>query len=308
MVEKVKLETLRRTILESLRVQRGSDSVAYIDAGNALQDAAAKQNHAIFARRGCGKTLLLQNSRNSLNAETAAVYLNCEDFKRHTFPNVLIEILIALFKEIRKNLSGWFGKKAKSRALIDGILKKLQELHKEPDVEEQQIKHTSGSEDAAKLAANATVKTNMMDFGSSAEATTKATDQTEKNFRVYKEELKELDHWLPEIKDRMREFFEISGKVKSIILQIDDLYHLKRADQAFVMDYVHRLCKDVPIFFKVATIRHASTLFADRDGQPIGAQERHDYQPINIDYTFSDFTRTRRQNRRFYSSMRGAQK
>lgn len=79
-------------------------------------------------------------------------------------------------------------------------------------------------------------------------------------------------------------------------MQVDDLYHLKRADQAFVVDYIHRLCKDLPIFFKIATIRHASTMYADREGQPIGAQERHDYQPINIDYTFSDFTRTRSQN------------
>jgi hypothetical protein len=37
-------------------------------------------------------------------------------------------------------------------------------------------------------------------------------------------------------------------------------------------------------------------MFADRDGQPIGAQERHDYQPINIDYTFSDFARAKSQN------------
>jgi hypothetical protein len=37
-------------------------------------------------------------------------------------------------------------------------------------------------------------------------------------------------------------------------------------------------------------------LYVDRDGQPIGAQERHDYQPINIDYTFSDFKRTADQN------------
>ena len=34
----------------------------------------------------------------------------------------------------------------------------------------------------------------------------------------------------------------------------------------------------------------------DRDGQPIGAQERHDYQPINIDYTFGDFKKTKTQN------------
>jgi hypothetical protein len=53
----------------------------------------------------------------------------------------------------------------------------------------------------------------------------------------------------------------------------------------------------LPLYFKIATLRHASTLYVDRDGQPIGAQERHDYQPINIDYTFSDFKRTRDQNR-----------
>jgi hypothetical protein len=67
-----------------------------------------------------------------------------------------------------------------------------------------------------------------------------------------------------------------------------------------VMDYIHRLCKDVPLYFKVATLRHASSLYVDRDGQPIGAQERHDYQPINIDYTFADFARTRDQNRRIF--------
>jgi len=84
--------------------------------------------------------------------------------------------------------------------------------------------------------------------------------------------------------------------VKAVFLQIDDLYHLRRTDQAFVVDYIHRLCKDLPIYFKIATLRHASTMYADRDGQPIGAQERHDYQPINIDYTFNDFRKTEKQN------------
>jgi hypothetical protein len=75
---------------------------------------------------------------------------------------------------------------------------------------------------------------------------------------------------------------------------------LRRADQAFVVDYIHRLCKDVPLYFKIATLRHASTLYADRDGQPVGAQERHDYQPINIDFTFSDFAKTADQNREIF--------
>ena len=66
------------------------------------------------------------------------------------------------------------------------------------------------------------------------------------------------------------------------------------------MDYLHRLCKDLPLYFKVATLRHSSTLYADRDGQPTGAQERHDYQSINIDFAFTDFRRTANQNRQIF--------
>lgn len=113
-----------------------------------------------------------------------------------------------------------------------------------------------------------------------------------------RDKLQELDSWLPQLKGHIREFFTLSDSVKAVFLQIDDFYHLKRSDQPLVMDYIHRLCKDVPLYFKVASLRHATTLFADRDGQPIGAQERHDYQPINIDYTFKEFRKTREYNRK----------
>jgi predicted AAA+ superfamily ATPase len=56
-----------------------------------LSDVCARQNHVIFARRGCGKTLLLHYSERLLGKGFHSVYLNCEDFKRHSFPNVLIE-------------------------------------------------------------------------------------------------------------------------------------------------------------------------------------------------------------------------
>lgn len=94
----------------------------------------------------------------------------------------------------------------------------------------------------------------------------------------------------------MDAFLKSSKKVKFLLVQIDDLYHLRRTDQAFVIDYIHRLCKDLPLYFKIATLRHASTLYVDRHGQPIGAQARHDYQSINIDYTFDEFNKTSGQN------------
>jgi hypothetical protein len=118
--------------------------------------------------------------------------------------------------------------------------------------------------------------------------------------RVYKkadDKIRALNMLLPRLKQQVRDFFSLSATVKAVFLQVDDFYHLRRADQPFVMDYIHRLCKDLPLYFKVATLRHASVLFVDRAGQPTGAQERHDFQPINVDFTLSDFARTERQNR-----------
>jgi len=60
-----------------------------------------------------------------LDESIKSIYLNCEDFKRHSFPNVLIEILTSLFKEIESNLHGWFGKKRRSRELVKEIISKL---------------------------------------------------------------------------------------------------------------------------------------------------------------------------------------
>src|ERR1700738_2253158 len=106
--DRTKLDSLRRIITESLRVQKQTETIDYINVRHALNDASARQNHAILARRGCGKTLLLHKSSQALPPEIGSVYLNCEDFKRHTFPNVLIEVLRSLFLELENHLIGWF--------------------------------------------------------------------------------------------------------------------------------------------------------------------------------------------------------
>ncbi|MHC2284689.1 hypothetical protein [Bradyrhizobium barranii] len=288
MVEQQKLQRLRQLITEGLRVQLGGERISYINVGHALEDASAKQNHTIFARRGCGKTLLLHASAAELGNDVRAIYLNCEDFKRHSFPNVLIVILHTLFSDLEANLTGWFGRKAQTRRLLAEITKKLKAMQHQPDEVDEAVKQTFGAEQGTGASLEVPVHAAKVGLN----ASRKEKSEVERAFKHHREKLRDLDHWLPELKKNLRTFFELSTNVRTILLQIDDLYHLKRADQAFVVDYIHRLCKDLPIFFKIATMRHASTLFADREGQPIGAQERHDFQPVNIDYTFSDFKRT----------------
>ena len=102
----------------------------------------------------------------------------------------------------------------------------------------------------------------------------------------------QLDLLLPRLKERIASSFRFQVRLKASSLALDDFYHLTRSIQPYVADYIHRLCKDVPIYFKIATLRHASTLYADRNRQPIGVQEHHDYQPINVDFTVADFKRT----------------
>jgi hypothetical protein len=295
-----KLNALRQKITEGLRIQRDtSEPVPYMDAANAVGDVCAKQNHTIFARRGCGKTLLLHYSTRQLqNTTTRTVYLNCEDFKRHSFPNVLIEILDALFRELERHLNGWFGRSKKSKDLIKQIREQLSTLRSKADIQEESIKSTDSSDITNKVDVQLAAKLDVAKFNLAASQSDQIKKQTERSFTLRNEKLKELDIWLPRLKEQVRDFFELSSAVKSVFLQIDDLYHLKKSDQPFVIDYIHRLCKDLPLYFKIATLRHASALYVDLDGQPIGAQERHDYQPINIDYTFADFSRTRDQNRK----------
>lgn len=296
-----KLIALRQKITESLRIQRdSSEAVPYIDASNIVGDVCARQNHAIFARRGCGKTLLLHHSSRSVDDSVRAVYLNCEDFKRHSFPNVLIEILDALFGELERHLTGWFGRKKRSRDLVKQIRGELSKLRVSEDSSEESVRSTSSAEQHTSDEVSLGISSTPITAKIGEISAHKSKTEIERNYKVRNDKLRELDMLLPRLKEQVREFFHVSSSVKSVFLQIDDLYHLKKIDQPFVMDYIHRLCKDVPLYFKVATLRHASSLYVDRDGQPIGAQERHDYQPINIDYTFTDFARTRDQNRRIF--------
>jgi hypothetical protein len=102
------------------------------------------------------------------------------------------------------------------------------------------------------------------------------------------------------VKAQIQEVFELSNAAQAVFIHLDDFYHLPRTVQPHVTDYIHRLCKGIPLFFKIATLRHASVLFAERNGQPTGAQERHDYQPINVDFTLQDVSKTEKQLKQIF--------
>ena len=152
------LDTLRSVITENIRVQGGgAEPVQYVDIANALSKANSKQNHVIFGRRGCGKSLLLYESKRTLPDDIKAVYLNCEDFKNHSFPNVLIEILDSIFRELEKHVHGWFGRKKRCKEVIVSIRKRLGALKEGPDEQTNKVKQSFAEDSSNSLTAGASV-------------------------------------------------------------------------------------------------------------------------------------------------------
>lgn len=299
------ISKLKEVITENLRVQTGgAKTVPYIDTTNALSQSCSRQNHVIFARRGCGKTLLLHTSKGKLPEKSAVVYLNCEDYKNHSFPNILIEMLDKIFSEIESTVSCFpWGKHKKARKIVSDIREELTGLRKEPDERHAEIKETTQHIDTDKLNLKAGFGSSGMGLvGLDAGSEVAAKAEVEKQYEINDNKSEKLNLILPRLKDEMRKFFQVySSKIDNIFLQIDDFYHIQRETQPYVINYIHRFCKDIPIFFKLATLKHASTLYFERNGQPTGVQERHDYQPIDIDFTFQDFLKTESQVKEIFN-------
>ncbi len=294
MVTESQLDSLRTIITENLRVEGAtSPDHAYVDVGHALAKAKARQNHAIFGRRGCGKSLLLFESAKRADRQTKTIYLNCEDFKNHSFPNVLIEILDGIFRELERHLTAWFGRKRKCRELIINIREELGVLKAQADERTSAVKETRSSGTARAASADANLLDKQINLSVRDSATTSAA--IEREYQDVDSKIKQLNLHLVTFKRQIAEAFELSSNIKSVFIHLDDFYHLHRTVQPHIIDYIHRLCKGLPLYFKVATLRHASVLFVERAGQPTGAQDRHDYQPIDVDFTLEDVRKTERQ-------------
>ena len=73
-------------------------------AQGTLRRAINKRHHIVFGRRGSGKSSLLRKAAADLTVDRRPIaYVDLEIFKGHTYPDVLISILISTLKEF----NGW---------------------------------------------------------------------------------------------------------------------------------------------------------------------------------------------------------
>lgn len=102
-LNKPEIDDLVRAVEEATRATVMSTTRFIEPAGSTLSRAMSKRNHIVFGRRGSGKTSLLLKAKRDLSLKrTPVAFVDMEQFKSHSYPDVLISVLIATLESFKE--------------------------------------------------------------------------------------------------------------------------------------------------------------------------------------------------------------
>ena len=100
------VETLQVSIEEATRSTEEGVKRFIEPAQGTLSRALAKRPHIVFGRRGSGKSSLLRKAVADLTVDRRPIaFVDLESFKGHSYPDVLISILIQTFERFSQWLN-----------------------------------------------------------------------------------------------------------------------------------------------------------------------------------------------------------
>jgi len=309
-----KLSTL---VEESTRAT--SESVKYFvePTPGVLSKAKNKRHHIIFGRRGSGKSSLLHKVAADLTVgRTPIAYVDLEQFKGHSYPDVLISVLVSTLSEFKKWLDSaatnpaskttfWtrlFGsvptkeafprkETAELSAQFGAMLAELNGLLFQAD--EQKSKHSKRAEGTTE----ATVSSEIATGGGLPVAAklggvlnSKEGQSTEFQSEYTSRKIEALHRNILRYK-QMFERLAALGTGPSFLL-LDDLYHLRLSDQALIIDYFFRIAKGSNLWLKIGTIRHRSRWYI-RGNPSVGMKLGDDADEIDLDATLEKYDLTK---------------
>lgn len=286
-------------------------------AAGVLARAISKQHHIVFGRRGSGKSSLLRKTEADLTVDRRPVaFVDLETFKGHTYPDVLISVLLSTLKAFAtwidkaatapaSKASFWkkvFGKTPSRPAFnktattevrkeLQGLISDLQKQLHEADAVQVQQKETI--KDEASDAVGGSVGANVHGLTASVGTTSaeKKAAITETSSAYIHQKVEYLHQHIMQYRDLFQKLSSLSGGPSFLIL--DDLYHIRKADQPKVLDYFHRIAKGSNVWLKIGTIKHRSVWYVHGD-PPIGMKENDDVKEINLDVSLEEFETLRK--------------
>lgn len=303
-INSAEIDRLATIIEEGARATAGAER--FIEpAPDTLRRAIAKRHHLIFGRRGSGKTSFLSKAAFDLSNEGCPVaFIDLEPFKGNYYPDVLLSVLIQSLSEFQK----WLGKKpsvyyrifkffdlqkenASKRKLsldIQKLLDELESLLHSADNAELEVSKSKSEERAAKGSAKAGVEVAQV-FGVSTEVSEldKKHQGTQLKETFTRSKIDFLNRKILEFREIFKTLAEVSNKDSFLFL--DDLYHIRKQDQAQLLDYFHRIAKGTKLWLKVGTIQRRSQWYRHGD-PPVGIKIADDAEGIDLDVTLETYS------------------
>jgi hypothetical protein len=264
-------------------------------AQGTLRRATNKRHHMIFGRRGSGKSSLLRKAAADLTVDRRPIaYVDLEAFKAHSYPDVLLSILISTFGEFETWLrtaaihpahktTFWhrlFGTKPQrppfnrkqAEQLADELRNQVSELEKQLHAADNistssTIRESSESNSGAEVGGSLGSPEAHVIAKLSEGERTGVTKELQEAYRQSK-----TDFLHRHILDYQRLFRRLGAlSAGDSYLFLDDLYHIRRADQPQVVDYFHRIAKGSSLWLKIGTIRHRTQWYVHGD-PPVGVK------------------------------------
>jgi len=286
-------------------------------AEDALTRATTKRHHIVFGRRGSGKSSLLRKTAADLTLDRRPIaWVDLEPFKNHSYPDLLLSVLISTFAEFQKWLNTaaiargnkttfWkrlFGKsptrgpfnKPACDALVAKLAGQLSDLEKElhssdtasvraTSSDQTKSESATSTEDAVRLG---TKETGIV-LGAKSALNDSQSTTTSEEVAFRRDKIEFLRRHVMDYQSIFDEMAAVSGGDSFLFL--DDLYQLLKADQPKVLDYFHSIAKGHMLWIKVGTIRHRSIWYI-HGNPPLGVKLRDDADEIDLDLTLEKYT------------------
>ncbi len=280
-------------------------------AQGTLSRAVAKRPHIVFGRRGSGKSSLLRKAVSDLTVDRRpTAFVDLESFKGHSYPDVLISILIQTLERFaqwletaavnpanKKSFWQFFGARPKRgpfdkkrtqeiSARLKSEIESLTRVLLEQDSIETETRYADSQSDERSAGGGAKVGAAGSSIGLGATVGSTNTSEREISEKFTRSKLDLLHRRIIEYQKIFRELSSLSGGDAYLVL--DDLYHIRKSDQAKVIDYFHRIGKSSNLWIKIGTIRHRSTWYVNGD-PPLGMKIGDDGDEIDLDLTLERY-------------------
>lgn len=297
---------LRKALAEAERTDESNAASAierFVELRPGIQDTLeSKRHHLLTGRRGTGKSTLLTVVRHSLRQHGAPVaVIDMEKYKGRPFPDVLIEILIALLHEVRPEIrvrhlwADW-----RLRRRFNASLDDLHRLLEDPQSLTNEIQRTEQQSRNARIAGGSNLKmaspAGSVSGGASLAATGEASRGTTSQLIVKAEfvelKIERLQQVASRLSDELASLIANAERDQAVIF-IDDFYYVRQADQPYVLDYLKQVVKSTGIWLKIGGVGARMRPYQDGD-PPTGMQPEQDANTLSLDVTLNDFGTAKR--------------